>query len=45
MQAMHWSWEDMENTPPYVKRYCIDLLSVKRRAEAAARDRANRPRG
>lgn len=34
MLGMRWSWTDLENTPPYVRRYCLDLLNIRRQAEA-----------
>lgn len=38
--GMGWSWRDLEDTPPYVRKFCIDLLNVKRRAENTAIERA-----
>jgi hypothetical protein len=35
-----FSWRDLEETPAYVRRFCLDLLSIKRRCIA---DRSNRP--
>lgn len=40
MREMHWSWEQYEQTPPYVRRYSFDFLQLQfeeeqRRAEAA----------
>jgi hypothetical protein len=40
--GMGWSWEDLQNTPPYVKRYCIDFLNIQRRVEAGAIEKARR---
>jgi len=42
MQGMGWSWRQLEETPPYVRRFCLDLLSVKRRI---AKENADRPPG
>jgi hypothetical protein len=35
--GMGWSWQELENTPDYVKRYCLDFL----KARNEARNRAN----
>ena len=43
--GMGWSWDDLENTPLYVKRYCLDFLNIRARAAASARDRAKRASG
>lgn len=40
---MHWSWEDLEKTPLYVRRYCSDFTSIRRRVEAELIER-KRPR-
>ena len=37
MLSMGWSWEDLEATPTYVRRYCAELLALRRQAEARAR--------
>jgi hypothetical protein len=29
MEAMHWSWEQLQRTPPYVRKYCVDILNLK----------------
>lgn len=42
---MGWSWEDMEHTPPYVKRFCTDLLMIRRRIQAEAAERARGSHG
>jgi len=39
MYHMHWSWLDLENTPPYVKRYAWDLLQARLSAEKNANER------
>lgn len=49
MRRMHWSWEDLRQTPAYVRRYCIDFLAMmaehQEREEAAAqRKRASQAR-
>jgi hypothetical protein len=40
MLAFSWSWEDLERTPPYVRRVCWDLLLARREAEHEANERA-----
>jgi hypothetical protein len=42
MREMHWSWEDLQGTPPYVKRFCNDLTAIRRRIHAEAAERAQR---
>ncbi|WP_134667839.1 hypothetical protein [Amycolatopsis sp. CFH S0078] len=29
MRKMHWSWEEYERTPPYVRRFCFDFLQLQ----------------
>ncbi|MDB4873214.1 MAG: hypothetical protein JWL97_4218 [Gemmatimonadales bacterium] len=41
MQAMGWSWQDLQQAPDYVVRYCVDLLAIKRQAENDAQEKAN----
>lgn len=36
MSQMRWSWQDLESTPPYVKRYTWDLLQIRNEAERNA---------
>jgi hypothetical protein len=32
---MRWSWKQLhEETPPYVRRYCTDLMLIKLRIQA-----------
>lgn len=41
-EGMNWSWPDLMATPVYVRRYCWDLLQIRRKAvddELAARRR------
>lgn len=33
-ENLAWSWREMEETPPYVRRFCWDLLNIKRRCMA-----------
>ena len=28
MRRMHWSWEQLQETPSYVRRYCLDILGM-----------------
>lgn len=49
MRRMHWSWEQLQQTPVYVRRYALDFLGMiaeheeresereRRRAERGAR--------
>ena len=34
MREMAWSWTEMERTPPYVRKFCTDLMVIRRRCEA-----------
>lgn len=45
MREMHWSWADLEATPAYVRRFCSDFTSIRRRIEAAAIERARNQNG
>lgn len=40
MRAMRWSFADLQATPLYVRRFCVDLLSIRNRCEAEAQRRA-----
>jgi hypothetical protein len=42
MRRMHWSWDDLQATPMYVRRYCIDFLNAIAEREQAEHDRAQR---
>lgn len=42
MYHMHWSWGELESTPPYVKRYTWDLLQARLTAEREATERETR---
>ena len=40
---MGWSWREMhEETPPYVRRFCTDLLMIKRRIHNEMAERSRR---
>ncbi|MFB9925993.1 hypothetical protein ACFORO_12560 [Amycolatopsis halotolerans] len=40
MREMHWSWDDYQKTPPYVRRFAFDFIQLefdeqeRRQAEA-----------
>lgn len=40
MREMSWSWQQLQDTPVYVRRYVWDLLCARREAEHAANERA-----
>ena len=42
MREMGWSWADLQEAPPYVRRYCTDLMTIRRQAEADAAERASK---
>ena len=49
MRRMHWSWEQLQATPMYVRNYCLRILNMigeheKQEAERQ-RTRADRSRG
>ena len=37
--GMGWSWEQLQATPAYVRRYCSDFINARRQA---MNDRAER---
>lgn len=37
MKRMRWSWDELQATPLYVRRYCADFLGLI--AEAEEKDR------
>ena len=37
---MGWSWEQLQATPLYVRRYTWDFLQARRQAEVDAHERA-----
>ena len=40
MHYMRWSWRQLdEETPPYVRKYCTDLMLVKLRVAAEQAER------
>ncbi|MEV5944421.1 hypothetical protein [Streptomyces sp. NPDC051994] len=42
MKRMKWSWNDLQATPMYVRRYCIDFLNAIAEREQAENDRMQR---
>ncbi len=42
MREMHWSWETLQRTPSYVRRYAQDFTFARREAENSANERAQR---
>lgn len=42
MKQMRWSWRQLQETPVYVRRFCIDFLSLTAEAEDAAQRKAER---
>lgn len=40
MRRMHWSWDELQATPVYVRRYCLDFLNAVAEAEERENDRA-----
>lgn len=28
MRRMHWSWEQLQQTPLYVRRYCLEFIRM-----------------
>jgi hypothetical protein len=33
MLEMHWSWDDLQTAPPYVRRFCHDFRQIEIRVE------------
>lgn len=42
MREMGWSFAELQQTPPYVIRYCTDLMFIRREAEAEQAERQQR---
>lgn len=42
MKRMHWSWEQLQATPWYVRRYTLDFLSMAAEHEERQADRERR---
>ena len=39
-ENLRFSWQELQDAPGYVIRFCWDLLSIKRRCMAERADRA-----
>lgn len=44
-EGMNWSWPELQATPVYVRRFCWDLLNIRREAESEALNKARKERG
>lgn len=42
MREMHWSWDQLNETPPYVQRYSFDFIQAIFEQERSDADKANR---
>jgi len=42
MREMGWSWDQLEATPLYVRRYTWDLILTRRRIQQEKQDQADR---
>ena len=42
MRRMHWSWEQLQQTPMYVRRYCVDFLNMIGEQEERETERERR---
>lgn len=42
MRRMHWSWDQLQATPLYVRRYCLDFLGLIAEQEQDQADRSQR---
>lgn len=42
MRRMHWSWEQLQQTPVYVRRYCLDFLGMIAEQEEREMERERR---
>jgi hypothetical protein len=42
MKRMKWSWAELQATPMYVRRYCLDFLNAIAEHEQAENDRMQR---
>ncbi|MEU4296340.1 hypothetical protein [Kitasatospora aureofaciens] len=40
MRRMHWSWAELQETPDYVRRYCVDFLALIAKQERDEHERA-----
>jgi hypothetical protein len=42
MRRMHWSWEQLQATPMYVRRYTLDFLGMISEQEEREMERERR---
>ena len=42
MRRMRWSWEQLQQTPAYVRRYCLDFLGMVAEHEEREMERERR---
>lgn len=42
MRRMHWSWEQLQQTPMYVRLYCLDFISMISEQEERETERERR---
>lgn len=42
MRRMHWSWEQLQQTPAYVRRYTLDFLGMVSKHEEREAEREQR---
>ncbi|RCH70435.1 hypothetical protein DT019_02820 [Streptomyces sp. SDr-06] len=42
MKRMKWSWDELQATPMYVRRYTLDFLNALAEREQAENDRMQR---
>ena len=40
MKRMHWSWDQLQATPVYARRYCLDFLGMLSEHESQEAKRA-----
>jgi hypothetical protein len=37
MREYHWTWDELQATPAYVRRFCWDLYAIRNRVAAERR--------
>jgi hypothetical protein len=42
MRQMRWSWDQLQQTPLYVRRYCVDFLNMLNTHEEREAERERR---
>lgn len=42
MRRMHWSWAELQQTPLYVRRFCLDFLGLIAEQEQRENEHAHR---